>query len=194
VCIRLKSKLKPNLDYDAAHPLTNIQGQNNLLRREDNGPNKLPINSNSNVQSGAQNNDIDTSTGILTLQKETQITPKNANGDDIYNTLANNEPPIHDKNQFNTNNTQTSHDAELSTLHIANNEPIGGTIQTDPYNSTIDPTIAQPLGTSMAQLYMAPAQQNVNTYAINTLRNSHNIYIPTSKLLLPTHLNQNQTL
>jgi hypothetical protein len=130
-------------DKDAAHPFTNIQGQNNLMENENKEPNKPPTNDNSNAKSDEYNNEIDASTENLAPLMEAQLNPKTANRDNIPNNLVINESLMHGKNQFNTAIARTSYNVELSAPRIVNNLPAGYTIENDLYNATKSPTLAQ---------------------------------------------------
>jgi hypothetical protein len=152
-------------DKDAAHPLTNIQGQDNLIENEKKETNKPPTNDNSNAKSDERNNEIDASTENLAPLTEIQLNPKTENHDNIPNNLVINETLMHGQNQLNTTIARTSHNVELSTPRIVNNIPAGYTIESDLYNTTKSPTLAQ----------------NVNTHIDDNLGNVYKTCLPISK-------------
>jgi hypothetical protein len=80
--------LVESTDKDAAHPLTNIQEHNHPIENGSKEPNEPPTNTDANAKSDGRNNEMYTSANNLAPPTETQINPKNANCDNIPNTLS----------------------------------------------------------------------------------------------------------
>jgi hypothetical protein len=157
--------LADSADKDAAHPIATIQEHNNSIEIGSKEPNEPPTYTETNAKSDGRNNETGTSANNLAPPTETQINPKNTNCDSIPNTLVFTEPPLQGENQLNEVNARTSHIVDISTPRLTNNLPVGYTIQTNLYNSTISSTLGQ----------------NIKAYINNNSDNVHKTCLPLSK-------------
>jgi hypothetical protein len=162
---KMKTTSVESTDKDAAHSITNIQEHNNTTESGSKEPNEPPTYTDVNTKSDGRKNEIGTSANNLAPPTEIQINSKNANYDNIPNTLVCTEPHIQDENQLNEVNARTPHIVDISTPRIVNITPVGYTIQTNLYNSTVSSTLGL----------------NSKTHIDNSLGNVYKTCLPISK-------------